>query len=64
MNEKCTENDAMADDIAFDPMYSYVIIDVNSPRIGNGLVWTVSFVDGNILCDAVGDIALELDGRM
>lgn len=30
------------------------------PRIGNGLVWTVSFVDGNILCDAVGDIALEL----
>lgn len=32
----------------------------DSPRIGNGLVWTVSLVDGNILCDAVGDIALEL----
>lgn len=29
------------------------------PRIGNGLVWTVS-VDGNILFDAVGDIALAL----
>lgn len=30
------------------------------PRIGNGLVWTVSVDDGNILCDAVGDIALEI----
>lgn len=30
-----------------------------SPRIGNGLVWTVSVVEGNILFEAVGDIALE-----
>lgn len=30
------------------------------PRIGNGLVWTVS-VDGNILFEAVGDIALALE---
>lgn len=28
--------------------------------MGNGLVWTVSVDDGNILCDAVGDIALAL----
>lgn len=34
--------------------------DKHSPRIGNGFVWTVSVVEGNILCDAVGDIALEL----
>lgn len=29
--------------------------------MGNGFVWTVSVVDGNIRCEAVGDIALTLD---
>lgn len=31
------------------------------PRIGNGFVWTVSVVEGTILCEAVGDIALALE---
>lgn len=30
------------------------------PRIGNGLVWTVSVDAGNILCDAVGDISIGI----
>lgn len=31
------------------------------PRIGNGFVWTVSVVEGTILFEAVGDIALALE---
>lgn len=33
---------------------------IHLPRIGNGFVWT-DVDDGNILFDAVGDIALEID---
>lgn len=51
-------NDGINDPFKNDPVRENCVC---LPRIGNGFVWTVSVVDGTILCEAVGDIALALE---